>query len=187
MPSSTIVRNLGAILGTCTVQSGKRHVGTHGGEFHTCPAVGPDLRRKPFHCGHRCDNDFWERANPTEVRAQLDLGADLAATDGDLGGAALHVAATVANDPAAIATLLEAGADIEARTYRGMTPLHSAAEFSSAPAAIIDALLANGIYIETINDEGRTACGIAPGTGRYNATPRLSCRQLRASADFPGQ
>ena len=76
-------------------------------------------------------NDFWERANPAVVRAQPDRGADLEATDGDLGGTALHVAATAASDPDAVAALLEAGADIEA-----------------------------------IDDEGRTACGIARMTRR---------------------
>ena len=91
-------------------------------------------------------------ANPAVVRAQPDRDADLEATDGDLGGTAPHVAATVASDPDAVAALLEAGADIEA-----------------------------------IDDEGRTACGIARMTRRDEATLRLLCRRPRASAGFPGQ
>ena len=92
------------------------------------------FRLGPGDCGRLCDNDCWERANPAEVRAQLDLGADLAATDGDLGGAALHVAAAVVSDPDAIATLLEAGGDIEAvNAELGATPLHLAGGVQSGP------------------------------------------------------
>lgn len=107
------------------------------------------------------------------MRAQLDGGADLAATDGDLGDAALHVAATVASDPDAVATLLEAGADIEAvNAELGVTPLHLSGAFNPEPA--ITALLLDwGADIEARTAHGRTPLFASLGMITNPAVPAL--------------
>ena len=72
------------------------------------------------------------------------------------------------------------------RERNSRTPLHTLARHNPN-TAVVKILLANGADIEAINDEGRAAGGIARLTSRDDATPRLLCRQPRASADFPGQ
>ena len=72
------------------------------------------------------------------------------------------------------------------RERNSRTPLHTLARHNPN-TAVVKIRLANGADIEAINDDGRTTCGIARLTSRDAATLRLSCRQPRASAGFPGQ
>jgi ankyrin repeat protein len=62
-----------------------------------------------------------ERVTYAAVAAAIELGADIAATNG-AGDTALHVAAAQAVDSVA-RLLVEKGADIEAKNKRGLTPL----------------------------------------------------------------
>ena len=73
----------------------------------------------------------------------------------------LHSAAQNSDSPSVIAALLDAGADIEARGLRGMTPLHMAAHWG-APA-VVAALLDAGADPMALDDRAWTpwdwACG----------------------------
>ena len=93
---------LALILAACTVQAGDLRGPDHAAGVppaaqQPAPAAAVNPPAAPIlvpgDCGRLCDNDFWEKAGPAEVRAELDRGADLTATDGDLGGTALHIAA----------------------------------------------------------------------------------------------
>ena len=82
--------------------------------------------------------DFWRTADQAQVQAELDCGANVAAGSGS-DGTPLHFAAGISNNPAVIHALLDAGADIEAKTgddrwwFRGLTPLDYAAMFNYNP------------------------------------------------------
>ena len=76
------------------------------------------------------------------VRALLAAGADVA----EAGWTPLHVAVVLGQPPAAVKTLLAAGADIEAKDEAGWTPLHWAAQGDSP--AVVKALLAGGADVE---------------------------------------
>ena len=58
---------------------------------------------------------------------------------------------------AAIRAALEAGADVNARGYKGMTPLHEAADNKDAAAvkAALEELLAAGADVRAMDDSGR--------------------------------
>ena len=73
------------------------------------------------------------------------------------GGTPLHEAADYnqQNPPAAVAALLAAGADVNARNRSGLTPLHLAASSNENPA-VIGLLLEAGANLEARDDEGRT-------------------------------
>lgn len=65
----------------------------------------------------------------------------------------LHVAA-VRGDVAAIAALLDAGADIQSRGEHGYSPLHEAVEQGHIEAVRL--LLQRGASVAATNDDGRT-------------------------------
>ena len=67
----------------------------------------------------------------------------------------LHFAASYNPDPAVIAVLLRAGADLNAREWLGRTPLHEAAWLNDNPA-VITALVAVGADVNTRDDSGMT-------------------------------
>ena len=166
-----------AILAACTVQAGE-NVGpaTLQETQQPAPIVKIDqsiaIPLGPGECGLMCDNGFWADAGIGEVRAELGHGADLTATDGDLGGTALHVAAAVGNNPDAITSLFLAGADISAvNTGLGATPLHMAAAANPNPA-ITALLLDLGADVES-----RTANGW---------TPLLLSMSMNPNPDVPG-
>ena len=96
--------------------------------------------------GGRFEGDFtplhyatWNRASPELIEALLHNGANVNArydnqySDED-GFTPLHIAALL-NSSAAIETLLNGGADIEARDASEATPLHIAALYGSASVA----------------------------------------------------
>ena len=59
------------------------------------------------------------------------------------------------NPPAAVAALLAAGADVNARNRSGLTPLHLAASSNENPA-VIGLLLEAGANLEARDDDGDT-------------------------------
>jgi uncharacterized protein len=76
----------------------------------------------------------------------------------------LHIAA-VRGDVAAIAALLEAGADIQSRGEHGYSPLHEAVEQGHIEAVRL--LLERGASIEATTDDGHTPIQSAELLGEH--------------------
>ena len=73
-------------------------------------------------CGKFCELDWWKTATTSDVKAELDAGADVMARD-KFGQTPLHWAAEFGT-PENIQAFLETGADVMARDVGGYTPLH---------------------------------------------------------------
>ncbi|MDG1421154.1 MAG: ankyrin repeat domain-containing protein [Tateyamaria sp.] len=112
-------------------------------------------------CGKLCDYGWWETATASDVRAELDAGADVNTHD-EKGYTPLHWAA--GNSSAEIVLLLIAtGADVNTRTEDGTTTLHSAVGNSSAET--IEALIAAGADVMARNEYGFTPLHLAASQG----------------------
>jgi len=109
-----------------------------------------------------------EIGTPQQIQAAIDKGADVNAKgvlmqngqDGPDGGPALLWAAYNNPDPEVIATLLKAGADINARDIDGKTALIWAADINPNPD-VITTLLKAGAEIEAIDKIGETSLIVA--------------------------
>lgn len=124
-------------------------------------------------CGKVCTWEFWDSATPEEIEAALSVVA-VTARDAE-GRTALHLAArngTYEN----ISILLDAGADVHARTEFGWTPLHYAA---SATQENIVALLKAGAAANARGDFGGTPLHIAAAEG----TPESLLSLLEAGSE----
>lgn len=127
------------------------------------------------------------------IRRLLDNGADIHATD-DQGYTPLHDAAAdlrgnafaafkrgyettpeQATEP--VAVMLDAGADVNARTELGFTPLHMAALY--APTAVADLLIEHGADMHATASEGETPLHFAAMAGNSELVRKL----LRAGGD----
>ncbi len=127
------------------------------------------------------------------IRRLLDGGADIHATD-DNGYTPLHDAAAdlrgnafaafkrgyettpeQATEP--VAVMLDAGADVNARTTLGFTPLHMAALY--APTAVADLLIERGADMHATAAEGETPLHFAAMAGNTELVRKL----LQAGAD----
>lgn len=152
----------------------------------TAPGVASQAalpRLAPGDCGRLCDNDFWASAGPADVWAEVARGADLAAPDGDLGGGALHIAATYSANPEAIAALLDAGANLEAANLLlGATPLHLAAAFNPEPT-ITALLLDTGANPEARTRHGWSAVHMTMGMNANPDAPEVMDLLLARGAD----
>jgi ankyrin repeat protein len=103
---------------------------------------------------------FFKR--PDAVRALLALGADVRPASKNGGFTALHSA--IADDEGLVTKdivrmLLDAGADPNARSASGGTPLHTAAFTGNIP--VIDMLLAAGASPDAADDKGKTPLDVA--------------------------
>lgn len=94
---------------------------------------------------------FWRSATLEEVTAALARGADLEAV-GSYNRTPLHFAAEFGT-PAAVATLLELGANMEARNVFGMTVLHAAA---TGRVGVVELLLDRGMAINATDKQEET-------------------------------
>ncbi len=118
------------------------------------------------------------RQDVDAVRGLIARGADPDAAHGD-GTTALHWAAQH-GDVEVVALLVDAGANIEARTRLGShTPLHVASR--SAQAAAVRALLGAGADTSAVTTTGATALHFAAGSG--NATAVAALLEHGADAD----
>lgn len=93
-------------------------------------------------CGNLCDYEWLDMATPTELKAELDTGADVMSRDED-GGTPLH-AAVQTDNPEITKIFLNAGANVNARSSSGHTPLHDAAKCFICTTGAIEALLEAG-------------------------------------------
>ena len=105
-------------------------------------------------------------AQPSVIRALLVHGADPNATNA-LGETALYRAVLLRSGMECVQALLEAGADVEEETNKGMTPLGAAA--ASGNAASVDALIAAGAEVNACDPDGNTPLLLAIKAGRRGA------------------
>ncbi len=100
--------------------------------------------------------EFFRATSVENVMACLDVWAGAMAPF-DSSRTPLHEAAWYGASTAVIDALLAAGADLEARSDRGYTPLQQATNgFYHQNPAVIDALLAAGADLEARDEGGRT-------------------------------
>ena len=122
------------------------------------------------------------RQDADTVRGLIARGGDPDAAHGD-GMTALHWAARH-GDVEVVELLLDAGADVEARTrLGGHTPLHVASR--SARAAVVAALLEAGADATAITSTGATALHFAAGSGAAGAIAALLDHGADADAREP--
>ena len=95
----------------------------------------------------------WRDVDAGEMRAELDGGADTAATDKH-GGTLLRWATTCSDRPKVIALLLDRGADVNARTIYAETPLHRAV--SNGVGEVVELLLDHGAEVDAREHHGAT-------------------------------
>ena len=76
----------------------------------------------PGDCGSLCDGDFWLTANLSDVRAELDTGADVNGKNLE-GWAPLPLAVVYDRRPAIIELLIDQGAYVNAKGVQYQTPL----------------------------------------------------------------
>ena len=119
---------------------------------------------------------FWERADLAQVDRCIAAGANIEARGGEYGETPLHWAAA-GGIPEIVAALLDAGADLEARTRDGWTPLHLAAEHGTPET--VATLLDAGADLEARTGDGKTPLHRAAEDG----TPETVATLLDAGAD----
>ncbi len=111
-----------------------------------------------------------------EVRAAINAGADVKGKKGE--PTPLHWAGLNPN-PGVISALVKAGADVNARSNDGATPLHFAAANNSTSEAVSQ-LLKAGAKANARDKDGRTPLHLA---ARSNANPEVTELLLEAGAD----
>ena len=140
---------------------------------------------------------LWDAARHgylSAIRWLLDHGADVKKVGTNTGSTPLHAAAYIGRCDAAV-LLLDAGADVDARTYHSNTPLHHAA--AAADNKLCNLLLSRGASLDARNENGRDPeararkCGhpknaafladvrAAGGWSAYVAAPRNQLLALR--------
>jgi ankyrin repeat protein len=111
-------------------------------------------------------------AHPSTVRLLLERGADVhAAAQNQMKVQPLH-AAVAGRSADAVAALLDAGADPDARQQVGYTPLMGAA--SAGRADLVDLLLARGADPGLTSEDGKSAASIAREHGHTDLAERLA-------------
>lgn len=94
------------------------------------------------------------------IQILLDAGCDIHAYSRQFGHTPLHDAAQFSRSPRAIKSMLEGGADPNAKSDGGYTPLHIAANHTTDPE-IIEALLNGGADPKSTTARGNTPLQLA--------------------------
>jgi len=131
-------------------------------------------------------NEFWENASSADVEAMLNHGVDIEATGG-LGWKPLHSAVALSKKASVVKTLLDRGANTEARDTAGNTPLFLAVMTGEFSAATV--LLAREADANARNNPGLAPLHIAASRNRL-AMAKLLLKhganpKLRASGQMP--
>ena len=121
-------------------------------------------------CETLCTEAFWQRASAGDVEEALARGVAVDAMD-DNGATPVHWAAAYGRGPA-VAALLAAGADVDARTYGGDRPLHRWA-YRNGAAPVLEAFLAAGANLHV-----RDGIGYSPLHTAAQAPNLLSVKTL---------
>jgi ankyrin repeat protein len=123
-------------------------------------------------CGKLCDWKWWETATTIDIETELNAGAEVNAKARS-GATPLHVAASTTKDPTNIQVLLNAGADLEARS-NGRTPLYSAIKCKRPKCSgVVEVLIANGAEVEVRNEAGTTPIHFASILGKGDSIKSL--------------
>ena len=136
------------------------------------------LRATFVSCDKWNTTEFFRHAGAADVSRCLKT-KDPNARD-DKGRTPLHTAATVSKNPAVVATLAKAGAELDARDEEGRTPLHLAVVFGRSPA-FVTALVKAGADISMLDKKGRTPLQFAE---KFSETPAL-VNALKKAEDAP--
>lgn len=124
-----------------------------------------------------CDDFLWRHGNTSEIESAIMAGADMKALRSY--GTRLMCAVQENPDPAVIAPMVRAGADVNARDQYGNTPLMRAANANRNPA-VITALVNAGAVVNATNNHGETALMMA---AHMNPNPAVIAALLDAGAD----
>jgi len=130
---------------------------------------------------------FWAKAKPEEVEAYF---LELAGGDKDavreivnrtdrFGRTPLHYAAALNPNPKVLETLINLGADVNARDLLKFTPLHYAAAFNENPE-VVELLIDKGAEVNAVDLEGRTPLHTAAINQK---NPEVIAVLLKAGAD----
>ena len=106
------------------------------------------------------------------MRRLLEQGAEVAATAANFMKVQPLHAAVAARSAAAVALLLDRGADVNARQQVGYTPLMGAA--SAGRDDLVDLLLRHGADATLVSEDGKTAADLAREHGHEGLAKRLS-------------
>ena len=122
---------------------------------------------------------FFERATAANVDQCLKMGASVTIGDRD-GRTPLHVAARITADPDVISRLVEAGADVMARTKDWLkdTPLHFAARYNPS-VSVVARLIDLGADVNARNEERWQPLHRA---GRHNRNPEVAALLIERGA-----
>lgn len=115
--------------------------------------------------------------DPRVIDLVRDAAAD-AEVQGELGWSPLHLAGAYNRNLSVIKALLDAGAELEARS-EGLTPLHVAASYNASPAIVV-ALLDAGAHTGARDGQGRTPLHLA---AQSNENSAVIAALLDAGAD----
>jgi ankyrin repeat protein len=116
--------------------------------------------------------------HPSTIRILLRQGADVhAAAQNPMKVQPLHAAIASRNSDA-VAAVLEAGPDVNARQQMGYTPLMGAG--ASGKADLVELLLARGADPSLTSDDGKTAAAVAREHGHVRLAEKL---EVLAAAD----
>ena len=135
-------------------------------------------------CAYWGTQVFFRRASPEDAGECLRAGADPNGPAGPYPLPPLFVAAGVTPHPAVISLLVTAGADVGARTWDGLTPLHEAANRNAEHVWVIDSLVEAGV-----DPNARDRDGVAPlHLAAIAGNPAVVAALVEAGADpnLPG-
>ncbi len=144
------------------------------------PAFTEDGINKTTLSEHWYDDEFWQSATPQDVQNQIAQGAD----PNDpimIYSSPLHKAAWYSENPEIIIILLEAGADVNARTRLGGTSaLHDAAANNKNPTVIAILIKAGADVNARDSNSGLTPLHYA---AKDNKNPSVVKTLVKAGAD----